>query len=314
MNGALILAEIQEGQVLDVTAEMVSAAAAVGGPVTLGLAHPDPTSVAGTKIEGVDGIVAVTTPDDAYDHQIFDEALTAMIAEADPAAILIAFTTRNAAFGAALATRLDLGFASGIIGLRREDDSLLAIRPMYGGKVHADLEFDPAAAAVLLVRGSVWAEASATTETCPIRLVPLSDPDTRISHREFAPDEETDIDLTKEDVIFTIGRGVGSAEKIEVFERLAERFGAALGSTRPLVDAGWLPTARQIGLSGVTVKPALYVAFGVSGALQHQMGMIGAATIIAVNTDADAPIFEIADYGSTADMFEVAKHLEDLAG
>lgn len=312
MNGALVLAEIQEGRVADVTAEMVSAAADVGGPVTLGLAHPDPSSVAGTAIEGVDSVVAVATPNDPYDHQIADHAVTAMIAETDPAAVLIAFTTRNAAFGAALAARLDLGFASGIIGLRWEDDSLLATRPMYGGKVHADLEFDPAARAVVLVRGSVWAAAPVAADTPPTHLIPLGDPDTRISHREFAPDEETDIDLTKEDVIFTVGRGVGGADKIAVFERLAERFGAALGSTRPLVDAGWLPTARQIGLSGVTVKPALYVAFGVSGALQHVTGMMGADTIIAVNTDADAPIFGIADYGSTADMFEVAMHLDEL--
>ena len=311
MKGALVLAEIHDGRVADVTAELVSAAGDVGGPVTLGVAHPDPASVVGTAIEGIDALVAITTPDDPYDHQIVDRSVTAMISDTDPAAVLLAFTTRNAGFGAALAARLDLGFASGIIGLSR-DDALLATRPMYGGKVHAVLEFDPATASILLVRGSVWTAAPEAASTPPTRVIELGDPDTRISHREFAPVEETDIDLTKEDVIFTIGRGVGSVEKIAVFERLAERFGAALGSTRPLVDAGWLPTARQIGLSGVTVKPKLYVAFGVSGALQHQTGMMGADTIVAVNTDAAAPIFGIADYGSTADMFDVASHLEEL--
>ena len=113
-------------------------------------------------------------------------------------------------------------------------------------------------------------------------------------------------------MILAIGRGVGEKDNIEQFAELAERMGATLASSRPLVDAGWLPQARQVGQSGNTVKPKVYVAFGISGAVQHLAGMKGAGTIVAVNTDQEAAIFNVAQLGAVADMFDVADELEKL--
>ena len=125
---------------------------------------------------------------------------------------------------------------------------------------------------------------------------------------------ETDVDITKAPFLLSIGRGVEDQDELPRFEALAERFGATLSVSRPLVDAGWMPSARQVGQSGKTVKPRVYLALGISGAVQHLAGMRTAETIIAVNTDPEAPIFGVAHYGAVADLFEVADELEQALG
>jgi electron transfer flavoprotein alpha subunit len=132
----------------------------------------------------------------------------------------------------------------------------------------------------------------------------------RSEHAGFREAPTGDVDITKADFLLSIGRGVADRENIPRFEELAERLGATLSVSRPIVDAGWMPSARQVGQSGKTVKPRLYLAFGISGAVQHLAGMRTAETIIAVNTDPEAPIFGVAHYGAVADMFELADALE----
>ena len=120
------------------------------------------------------------------------------------------------------------------------------------------------------------------------------------------------MDITTADFLLSIGRGIGERENIELFEGLAQKMGATLGVSRPLVDAGWMPASRQVGQSGKTVKAKVYLAFGISGAVQHLAGMKTSGTIIAVNTDPEAAIFNVAHYGATCDLFEVAEELEKL--
>ena len=122
----------------------------------------------------------------------------------------------------------------------------------------------------------------------------------------------SDVDITQADFLLSIGRGIGDKENVEMFEELAEKMGATLSVSRPLVDAGWMPSSRQVGQSGKTVKPTVYLAFGISGAVQHLAGMKTAGTIIAVNTDPEAAIFNVAQYGAMADLFDVAEELEKL--
>ena len=133
-------------------------------------------------------------------------------------------------------------------------------------------------------------------------------------HVGFEEVQDTGVDITKAPFLFSIGRGVEDKDELPRFEALAERFGATLSVSRPLVDAGWVPSARQVGQSGKTVKPRVYLALGISGAVQHLAGMRTAETIIAVNTDPEAPIFGVAHYGAVADLFEVADELERAAG
>jgi electron transfer flavoprotein alpha subunit len=136
----------------------------------------------------------------------------------------------------------------------------------------------------------------------------------KTEHLGFQEAESSDVDITKAEFLLSIGRGVEDKDNIPRFEELAEKLGATLSSSRPLVDAGWMPSARQVGQSGKTVKPRLYLALGISGAVQHLAGMRTAETIIAVNTDPEAPIFGVATYGVVADMFELADELEQQFG
>jgi electron transfer flavoprotein alpha subunit len=134
----------------------------------------------------------------------------------------------------------------------------------------------------------------------------------RSRHLEYVEAAAGDVDITKADFLLSIGRGIGDKENIPLFEGLAGKMGATLGVSRPLVDAGWMPASRQVGQSGKTVKPKVYVAFGISGAVQHLAGMKTSGTIIAVNTDPEAAIFNVAHYGAVCDVFEVAEELEKL--
>ena len=142
-----------------------------------------------------------------------------------------------------------------------------------------------------------------------VELSGLSDA-ARTEHVGFREVAAGDVDITKADVLLSIGRGVAERDNIPRFEELAQRLGATLSVSRPIVDAGWMPGARQVGQSGKTVKPKVYFALGISGAVQHLAGMRGAETIIAVNTDPEAPIFGVAHYGAVVDMFELADELD----
>ena len=134
----------------------------------------------------------------------------------------------------------------------------------------------------------------------------------RARHKEFVDQPKAEVDITGADFLLAIGRGIGDKENIPLFESLSEKMGATLASSRPLVDAGWMPSSRQVGQSGKTVKPKVYLAMGISGAVQHLAGMKTSGTIIAVNTDPEAALFNTAHFGAVADVFEVARELEKL--
>jgi electron transfer flavoprotein alpha subunit len=310
MSGILVFAETIEGRVADSAAQLVTAATQLGGNITLGLVAADTTAASQqASFSGVGKVLAVRAASDLYDHKFNAAALRAMIENVKPEAVLMAWSIRSAAFAAGVAEEADLGYASDVIALDRgESGALTAIRPVYGGKVHAELEFSKDAPALLLLRQDVWAPA-ASGATPEVKEVAAPEPAAeRIRHKEFRR-PEGGVDLTRSDIIFAVGRGVGEPEKIETFAEIARRAGAGLGASRPVVDAGWLPAPHQIGQTGVTVKPRLYVAFGISGAMQHLAGMQSSAKIVAVNTDPDAAIFEVAHIGAVADIHEVAEEL-----
>jgi electron transfer flavoprotein alpha subunit len=176
--------------------------------------------------------------------------------------------------------------------------------------VNAELEF-PAERVVLLIRPTSWAPAtgggSASVENVTVEIT-----GSRARHKDFQEVATGDVDITTAEFLLSVGRGVGEKENLEQFEELAARMGAVLSVSRPIVDAGWMTNARQVGQSGKTVKPKVYLAFGISGAVQHLAGMKTADTIIAVNTDPEAAIFNVAHYGAVMDIFDVAEELEKL--
>jgi electron transfer flavoprotein alpha subunit len=177
--------------------------------------------------------------------------------------------------------------------------------------VHAELEFPGEKPVMLLLRPTVWppAEGGGSPRISELR---VTIPPSRARHKEFVEQPRADVDISEADFLLAIGRGLGDKENIPTFERLAEKMGATLAVSRPLVDAGWMPNSRQVGQSGKTVKPKVYLAMGISGAVQHLAGMKASGTIIAVNTDPEAAIFSTAHYGAVADLFAVAEELGKL--
>ncbi|MFY9578904.1 MAG: electron transfer flavoprotein subunit alpha/FixB family protein [Gaiellaceae bacterium] len=311
MSETLIVAETLRGAVRDVTGELVTAAGLLGDPVAVAVIARDPSRLDVT-FDGVDEIVEVSVEQEEFENDVYQHVLEALIAERQPEVVLLGFTVNSMGYGPAVAAKLDLGFASDVHGLARDGGAVVATRSFYGGKVDAELEFPDGRPVLLLIRPTAFAPA-ATGGSPATSALSVEVPSSRARHVDFREAAVGDVDITTADFLLSIGRGVGEQDAIPQFERLAEKLGAVLSVSRPLVDAGWMPNARQVGQSGKTVKPKVYLALGISGAVQHLAGMKTSGTIIAVNTDPEAAIFNVAHFGAVADLFDVAEELEKLS-
>jgi electron transfer flavoprotein alpha subunit len=315
MAGILVMAETRRGELREVTLELIAAGrelkAAAGGRLVVAVVAADPSSFAAAlAVEGVDEVLAVATPTEHFEPHVAAQALEALIAAEQPALVLLAHSIDSLGFGPAVAAHRGLGFASDVTALAWEDGPV-AVRGAYGGKLRAELDFPGKDCTLLMLRAGAFPAAARTGVAAPVRAVDVALADARSTHVEYREPESGDVDIAKAEFVLAIGRGVGDdAGDVAQFEQLAERWGATLAVSRPLVDAGWVSAARQVGQSGKTVKPAVYIALGISGAVQHLAGMQTSDTIIAVNTDPEAPIFGVAHYGAAADLFEVAEALQ----
>jgi len=308
----LVVAEHLRGQIRDVTRELITAGRELG-PVTVAVIGQDPGSlVDAANVDGVAEIVTVTIGAGEFENDAYQAAVEALIADRKPRVTLLGFTVNSMGYGPAAAVKLGLGFASDVHGIALEGDAVVATRSFYGSKVNAELEFPGADGVMLLLRPTVWAPAEGRG-SASVSSLEVAAPASRARHRELVEaSTSSDVDITQADFLLSIGRGIGDKENVEMFKELAEKMGATLSVSRPLVDAGWMPSSRQVGQSGKTVKPSVYLAFGISGAVQHLAGMKASGTIIAVNTDPEAAIFNVAQYGVKADLFDVAEELEKL--
>jgi electron transfer flavoprotein alpha subunit len=249
-------------------------------------------------------------PGEHFEAHVAQRALEQLIESEQPQLVVLGFTIDSIGFGPAVAAHLRLGFASDVTSLKWDGGPVVG-RGAYGDKLVAELEFPGKECTLLLLRAGTFEPAGAGSGSVPTRDVPVAlDGVAATEHVGYEEVQDTGVDITKAPFLFSIGRGVEDKDEIPRFEALAERLGATLSVSRPLVDAGWMPSARQVGQSGKTVKPRVYLALGISGAVQHLAGMRTAETIIAVNTDPEAPIFGVAHYGAVADLFEVADELE----
>lgn len=307
----LVVAEHVRGRVRDVTYELISAGHELGGPLAVAAIGHDPAALNLNRL-GVDEIIQVQVEPAEFENDVYQAALEAVIAQRRPQLTLMAFTVNSIGYGPALAAKLGLGFASDVFAVRREGEEVIATRAFYGSKVHADLDFPVKSSVMLLLRPTVWPLAQPGGSPT-VSMVKVDTPPSRARHKEFVDAPKSDVDIGGADFVLAIGRGIGDKEKIATFEQLAQKMGATLAVSRPLVDAGWMPSARQVGQSGKTVKPKVYLAMGISGAVQHLAGMKASGTIIAVNTDPEAAIFSTAHYGAVVDLFEVAEELQKLS-
>ena len=308
----LVVAEHLRGQVRPITLELVSAAKELQEETVVAVIAKDPAAIADqVDVEGVGEIITLQVEREEFENDVYREAVEQLISERSPSVILVGFTINSMGFAPAVAAKLGLGFASDIFALGREGGDLVAQRSFYGSKVNAEVDFPGHERVLLMIRPTSWPPAEGAGAAVEAQLEATIS-GSRARHQEFQEVAAGDVDITTADFLLSVGRGVGEKENLAQFEELAERMGATLSVSRPLVDQGWMPNSRQVGQSGKTVKPKVYLALGISGAVQHLAGMKTSGTIIAVNTDPEAAIFNVAHYGAVADLFEVAEELEKL--
>jgi electron transfer flavoprotein alpha subunit len=318
-SGVLVVAETRRGELREVSLELVSAARGVaqdaGGRLAVAVIGSDAERFASELgVEGVDEVLTVSASTEHFEAHVWQRALEGLIESERPAMVVLGHTIDSLGFAPAVAARSGLGFASDVTTISWDGGPRVR-RGAYGDKLHAELEFPGKACTLLTVRPGIFAAATPGGASVPARAVAVDlEGAARTEHLEFVEVAAGDVDITKADFLLSIGRGVEDKDNIPRFEKLAEQLGATLSVSRPLVDAGWMPNARQVGQSGKTVKPRVYLALGISGAVQHLAGMRNADTIIAINTDPEAPIFGVAHYGAVADLFEVADELEQALG
>jgi electron transfer flavoprotein alpha subunit len=246
-----------------------------------------------------------------YTADGYTAALEELIRKINPVLVLFPHTYQVRDFAPKLATRFGRPFISDVIAIRKDGDSLVFVRQLFQGKLNGDVTVSGEGPHFVSIQAGAWrADLHEPFKSTTEEFTPALD-SAAIRQKPEAPFRESAraVDLTAAELIVSVGRGIKEKDNIGMVEDLARVMGAELAASRPICDAGWLPMERQVGSSGQTVSPKLYLAIGISGAIQHLVGMKGAKTIVAINKDANAPIFEVADYGIVGDLFEVVPAL-----
>jgi electron transfer flavoprotein alpha subunit len=306
----LVVAEQKDGVLNRASWEAVAAAQAIGSPVKVVVAGAGP-SAASTELAVAEVAEVVSLEHAAlgvYTPDGFVQALAAFIGAESPSLVVFAHTYQTRDFAPTLAARLDRAIVTDCTAVKPGAPPVF-VRQMFQGKVAADVTLEgPTPHLATFQIGAFRVDAvKKGAAPAPVRSVAATVDPATIRQKPEAPFREAKqaVDLSQAERIVAVGRGIKGQEHIALAQQLAEALGAELAASRPICDSGWLPMERQIGSSGQTVAPKLYVALGISGAIQHVVGMKGARTIVAINKDPEAPIFEIADYGITGDLFEI---------
>lgn len=312
----LVVAEQRDGRLNRVTWEAVAAAQqlAAGWPVAIAVAGASVGSVAQELASAAVSEVFVVEHEALalYTPDGYMAAMAAVIGRLSPRVVLLPHTYQTRDFAPMLAARLRAPLITDVVAITGSGDDALFSRPMFQGKLVAQVR--PQGRGLFFVTcqvGAFRADPAVRGGRAPVTRVEVSIDAAAIRQKPEPPFQEAKpaVDLGQAERIVAVGRGIKSQENIALAERLARAMGAEIAASRPICDSGWLPMERQIGSSGQTVAPKLYVALGISGAIQHVVGMKGARTIVAINKDPDAPIFEVADYGIVGDLFEIVPAL-----
>ena len=312
----LVVAEQRDGALNRATWETIAAAqqCAAGTPinvVVLGAdTHAAAQEVASAAVTEV--LVAQHPALALYTPDGFSMALCSVIERLSPRFVFLPHTYQTRDCAPMVASRLRKALITDVIGVKGSGESAAFVRPMFQGKLVAEVR--PQGESPWLITfqiGAFRADAALKGSAVPVTTLPVEIDAGAIRQKPEAPFQEARqaVDLGQAERIVAVGRGIKSQENLPIAATLAKAMGAEIAASRPICDNGWLPMDRQIGSSGQTVAPKLYVALGISGAIQHLVGMKGSRTIVAINKDRDAPIFEVADYGIVGDLFEIVPAL-----
>jgi electron transfer flavoprotein alpha subunit len=312
MKELFVLAEHRRGELRDVTFEMLTKGREVSQKT-----NADLTAILlGHNVKEfakklTDHAKKVLIIDDArlenFNAETHQKVLSHLISERKPLLTLIGHTSFGIDLAPSLATELNMPLATDCIDVGFEEKKLIVVRQVYGGKVNVKASLCTSESYIVTLRPATFEVQEA--ESLSGEVIEISSPlKEAIPYKRFVEYFEPpagEVDITAADVLVAVGRGIKDAENMPIVEKLAKALGGALACSRPIVDKGWLPADRQVGTSGKTVKPKLYIAIGISGAFQHVSGMKNSDLVIAINRDSKAPIFRTADYGVVEDLFKV---------
>jgi electron transfer flavoprotein alpha subunit len=310
-SNVLVFIEQRDGKCLPGAIQAITAAAQLagklGGQVSAGLigAGLDVAAQAVEKLP-IASLYLCESPVLAhYDALKYARALAAIIEQADPRIVLFAASSMGRDLAPRAAARLDAGLATDCVELEIDGGALSVRRPIYNGKATCKVHFNPARLQMASIRANTFAAPVAGAVAAPRISVRFegSPEDDRQSTREVVRTGGAEKDVTEASIVVSGGRSLKNEENFKIIYDLAHALDGAVGASRAACDAGYQPHSRQVGLTGKTVTPSLYIACGISGAIQHLAGMRGSRCIVAINTDAEAPIFKVADYGVVADLF-----------
>ncbi len=318
MKEIIVIAEHRRGELRDVTWEMLSK----GRQLAENLGAELGVALLG---KGVNHLAEALKPKthrvfliederlEAFNSETYEKVLTQLITERKPLLTLIGHTAMGMDFAPSLATHLNLPLATDCIGIDIAGETFSLTRQLYAGKVNATVSFLKEGPYMITVRSGAFLVLE--KEPLPGEIVsvpsPLTDEGLAKRFLQYVEAVVGEVDITQADILVSVGRGIKDAENIPLVKELADALGGALSCSRPVVDKKWLPKDRQVGTSGKTVKPKVYIAIGISGAFQHIAGMKNAGTIIAINKDPKAPIFSVARYGIVADLFKIVPVIKD---
>ena len=315
----LVIAEQQGGTLNRTSLESIAAAQQAGGEVKVAVAGAEGLAVAAAlaAAQVAEVLCVQAAALNAYTLDGYVAAFAQLVQSERPDHVFLPHTYQTRDFAPTLAVRLGMALVTDCVATRWQDGRLIAARPMFQGRLYADVATNGPALVAFQI-GAIRADSLVNgSAPAPIRTVAMAIDPGAIRQKPEAPFREAKqaVDLTQAERIVSVGRGIKEQDKVDMARQLAAAIGAELGASRPICDAGWLPMDRQVGSSGQTVAPKLYLALGISGAIQHLVGMKGARTIVAINKDPEAPIFEVADYGIVGDLFDIVPAmLKELQG
>ncbi len=313
----LVVVEHLDNVISDVTFELLGKgrelATATGGKLLAAVLTSSAQSLA-EKLGVADQVIGVEDPQlQHFNPESYLTALSSVVEKKAPRLVLIANTSMGMDLGASLSVERNLPLVAYAADVEMEGDAAIVTSHLYGGKIYSESVLDADSGIVSILAGSFPAEPGKKDGTPELEILaaPPALSDTRLRFKSLIQPEAGDVDITQEDILVAVGRGIQSEDNLPLAEELAKALGGAVCSSRPIVDNKWLEKNRQVGKSGLKVKPRVYIALGISGAPEHIEGMKDAELIVAINTDETAPIFEHAHYGVTEDLFDIVPALTE---